>query len=155
VKPNTVKRLLCGAYLDELHAGRRIGNRKAVRAKTFNVKLDSFLDEFENLITGFRDGHTAWQVGNMRPETGFTLLDHDSVFHSLILFQTCLFENRVERTGRHIDICFSGNGHSTALGWMFELPVASLRAIQVPAIVMEQLDKVADLHAGKMYAFSD
>jgi len=117
--------VLCGAYFDELNAGRRRRNGKAVFAQTFDVKLNGFLYECENFVTGFRNRHTTRQVGNMRPETGFTLFDHDCVFHNVILFQTGLFENGVKRGGRHVDVWFSANGHGATLRWMFELPVAT------------------------------
>ena len=73
--------LLCGAYFDEFYGGRRSRNRKAVFAKTFDVELNGFLDEFENFVTGVRNCHTTRQVGNMRTKTGFALFNDDSVFH--------------------------------------------------------------------------
>jgi hypothetical protein len=52
--------LLCGSYLDEFNAGRGSGNRKTVLAETFDVKLNSLLDELEDFVASFRDRHTTW-----------------------------------------------------------------------------------------------
>src|SRR5687767_12611775 len=87
--------LLCGADLDEFNAGSR--NGKAIVAKAFDVEFDSFLDELEDFVACFRNGHTTWKVRDMCAETGFALFNNDGVFHRVILFQTGLFENTVQR----------------------------------------------------------
>jgi hypothetical protein len=132
--------LLCGANLDEFNAGRGSRNRKTIFSKAFDVELNSFLDEFEDFVASFRDRHTTRQIRNMRPEAGFTLFDYDCVFHKVILFQTGLFENAVERPRRHIDVWFASHGYSSSLRLVFELAMAASRPRQIPTIVLEQFD---------------
>jgi hypothetical protein len=147
--------LLCGADFDKFDAGCRGGNRKAIFAETFDVKLNSFLDELEDFIASFRDRHTTRQIRHMCPETGFALFYHDGIFHSDILFQSGLFENTVKRPWRNVDVGFASNRHSSALRLMFELAVATFRSRQMPTILFKQPDEIADFHARIIGAFSE
>jgi hypothetical protein len=83
--------LLSGAYFNEFNAGRRCGYGLTVLSQSFDVKLNGFLNEFENLVSGFRHGGTTWQIGNVRPETSFALFNHDGIFHIYTYFKPACF----------------------------------------------------------------
>jgi hypothetical protein len=81
------------------------------------------------------------------PETGFALFDNYSVFHRVILFQTGLFENTVQRAWRNVNVWLAGHRHGSAFRLMFELSVAAFRPSQIPTIVFQQPNEVSDFHA--------
>ena len=76
----------------------------------------------------------------MCPKTGFSLFDHDGIFHMMILFQTGLFENAIKCSRRNVDVWLAGDRNCSAFRSMFELTVATFRPSQVPALVFEQPD---------------
>jgi hypothetical protein len=119
------------------------------------VEFNSFLDKFQNFITSFRNRNTAGKIGDVCAKTGFALFNNDGVFHGVILFQSCLFENTVQRPSRHVDVWFACDSHRSAFRCVFELTVAAFRASQMPAIVFKQSDEVSNLHALIIRASSD
>src|SRR5262245_15669256 len=75
-------------------------------------------------------------------------------FIVVILFQTCLFENTVQRPRRDIDVRFASNCHRSAFYLMLELTVTAFRSCQIPAIALKQLDEVANFHARMIEGYS-
>ena len=111
------------------------------------MEFNSFLDEFENLSARFCRCHAARQIGDVCAKTGFALFDDDGVFHNEILFQTGLFENGVERANRNVNVWFSSNGNRARFGRVFELTMATFRSSQVPSVLLELSEEVANFHA--------
>lgn len=119
------------------------------------MEFNGLLDEFQDLVASFRNCHTARQIRNMCAKTGFALFNDDRVFHMVILFQTGLFENTVQRARWYVNVWFASNGHGSAFRLMFELAVAAFGASQVPAIIFEQPNEVSHFHARIISALSD
>lgn len=61
-------------------------------------------------------------------------------------FQASLFQNAIQRPRRQVVAQLPCDRHQAGFGAMFELPMAALRAGQGPAIVLNKLDCVPDLH---------
>lgn len=139
--------LLCGADFDEFNAGRGSRNGKAVFAEAFDVEFNSFLDELEDFVSCFRNCHTTRKIRDMCAKTRWALFDYDGVFHNEILFQTGLFENGVKRANRYVNIWFACHRNSAWSGRMFELPMTAFRSSQIPPVLFELLDEVANFHA--------
>ena len=57
---------MLGSNFHVLHATARFWDRKAVRAQTFEVKLDRFLDLALGLLDGIADGDAARKVRDVR-----------------------------------------------------------------------------------------
>src|SRR5262249_17831199 len=124
-------------------------------SKTCYVKFDSFLDEFQDFISSFRNCHTTREVWNVCAKTVFAVFNNYCVFHVEILFQTGLLENGVKRSWRHIDVWFTGNCHRPLFGRMFKLAMATSCSSQVPPVLFKLADEVANFHLRIIGAFSD
>ena len=61
-------------------------------------------------------------------------------------FETGLFEDGIEGSGRNVDARFSSKRHRTPFPGMFELSVASSGPGQNPPVVFEYFDDCADFH---------
>jgi hypothetical protein len=61
--------------------------------------------------------------------------------------QPRLLKNTVERSDWHVNSELTGDRDGARLYRMLELPVATLRPDVTPAIIFDQLNHIANLHA--------
>src|SRR5882672_5950737 len=70
-----------GSDFHVLHATARLRDRKAVRAQTFEVKLDRLLDLALGLLDGIADSDASRKVRDVRRKIAFALFDQDRPAH--------------------------------------------------------------------------
>jgi hypothetical protein len=96
-----------GVNFNELAVGVWLRHRSALVLDVLKMKFDSFLNQLQYFFLGFPYGNASGEIGNIRPETFWTFLNHHQVAHNNLLFQTRLFQSTVERSGRNINAGFS------------------------------------------------
>jgi hypothetical protein len=68
----------------------------------------------------------------------------------LRLLQTCLLEDTIQRSGRHVNIGFSRYGDGPASVWMLELAMTASSSRKVPTTIFKKLDNLSDFHSAIM-----
>jgi len=62
------------------------------------------------------------------------------------LSPTGLFKDTIQRSRRQVIACFACNCHTTRLGLVFELPVATFGCNEEPTIFSQFVQYIADFH---------
>ena len=101
------------------------------------MQRDGLMDESDNFLTRFGNGNAAGEVGHIGAVITFSFLDDHYVLHLFksLFLKPCLLQYTAERTRRQIQTGLSGNSNGTGFVRMFELPVASFRSDEIPAIL--------------------
>ena len=121
--------------------------RLAIFSEPVQMKLDGFLDEFQNFLSAAAGSNATREVWNVRTPTCRAFLNDHHVLHvHHLIFETRLFQDIVRRTRRDIDAAFACNRDGSGLGWMVELAMTSSGAHQHPTVLLNQLHQLSDLH---------
>ena len=57
-----------------------------------------------------------------------------------------MFENTVERAARNVNARMAGDGHKARLLRVFVMAMASARTDEIPTVIFDQFDRIADFH---------
>ena len=108
-------------------------------AQGFQMKFDTFTNEFHDFATCRSDCDTAGQVGHIGAEVFLPFFYNDQIFHweMLLLFKTGVFENIVQSANRHVISRLSCNRYNKWFYRMFELTVTAFGAEMAPSVVLQ------------------
>ena len=141
--------LLRGDF-DVFDSTRGLRDRESVLTQPFDMEDDGFPYFIFNLGDGCpccNAPRKVWHIGRV---VALGFLDDDCVTHMTSRFETCLFQDTVQRTGREIVAGLSWNGNAANLARVLELTMTSTRRDQMPTIGLQQPEHFADLHDMRM-----
>ena len=71
------------------------------------------------------------------------------------MFQAGLLENTVQSASRNVNARMTGNGHDSWFVRVLEVTMTAAGARQKPAVSLDELDNVANLHFGVVSKLND
>ena len=113
------------------------GNWLTILTEAIDVEFDRLTDQFPDLRFGLSNRDAPRQVWDVRTETGFAPLDDDGVLHKR-LPQASLFEDAVERAGRHIETGLPRDSDGAGFRGVLVLAMTPPDPSEVPAVRLEQ-----------------
>ena len=114
-------------------------NRKSVFTQTFDMEDDGFPHFIFNLGDSCACCYAPRKVWHIGRVVALGFLDDNCVTHMTSRFDTCLFQDAVQRTGREIVTGLSRNGDATKLALVLELTMTSTSRDQMPTTDLERI----------------
>src|SRR5579862_1399713 len=135
-----------GRDIDVTNGTRGLGNRQAVVAQAFDMKLNGIANlTFDFLGTG-PCSDAARKIGYISGVVCRSFLDHDGVTHGFSSLPTGLLPNAVQRSSSKLVTRLAWHSYAAALRRVLELTMASACGHQEPTVVGKQAKHLADLH---------
>lgn len=140
--------LLCGSNLDDFALRVRLWYGLASLAQRLQMQRNALANQLHYFAARFTHRRAAGKIRHISTVALLSLLYNDKVFHNVLRlgFEARALKDAIQRAYWHIHAELARNSHSSRFRRVPEQAMAALGANVPPALSLQFLDQIANLH---------